>query len=293
MRHLQGKNRRALISLLSLMVVVFSGMLAHPISAADHPILYLFWGEGCPDCEEEKGFLQELQKNYPQLELRWFDIGNRPEFVELATLLCQAYDIKAASVPLTFLGNWGHIGFQQRETTGSQIAAQVEICVQQGCRDALDTLGPRQIVLNIRNEAALNIPAGWELYPLVGRQPSASPTAQRTDKVIVYYLHGRARCASCLTIEKYTRETVRDAFANELKTGLLELKIVNVETPENKHFIKDYQIYSQSVVVSEVNQEKEIRWKNLQKIWELLYNEEAFKKYIQLEIAKYLWEEQS
>lgn len=281
------------MSLLSVIVIIFSGMLAYPIFAADHPILYLFWGEGCPHCEEEKVFLQELQKNYPQLEMRWFEIGSRPEFVELATLLCQTYDIKAASVPITFLGKWGHVGFQQRETTGSQIEEQVNLCLQQGCWDALLTLGPRQIAYNIRNEADLGIPAGWEYYPSVVPQNSDSQAAQQTEKVIVYYLHGRARCASCVTIEEYTRETVRDAFADELKTGRLELKILNVETPENKHFIKEYQLYSQSVVVSEVVQGQEIRWKNLPKIWQLFYNEAAFKKYLQTEITEYLREEQS
>jgi hypothetical protein len=86
---------------------------------------------------------------------------------------------------------------------------------------------------------------------------------------------------------------VRDAFAEELKTGQLELQVLNVETPENKHFVKEYQLYSQSVVLSDVHEDQEVRWKNLPKIWKLLYDETAFKQYLQSEIADYLREERS
>ncbi|GAK56683.1 hypothetical protein U27_03646 [Candidatus Vecturithrix granuli] len=293
MTYLQENKRKMSTCLLIVMIGIFGSILVQPVAAADSPIVYLFWSANCPACEEEKEFLHELQQNYPQIEMRWFDVGARPEFVDLAMLLCERQKINAPSIPLTFLGNWSLVGFQQRETGGAQIEEQVRLCLQQGCQDALLALGPRQSVLNIRNEANLHIPAGWEHYPAVAPQQSGSQTAQRTDKIIVYYLHGKARCASCETIEAYTRETVRDAFADELKTGQLELKVLNVETPENKHFIKEYQLYSQSVVLSDVHGEQEVRWKNLPRIWELLYDKTAFKQYLQSEITAYLQEGRS
>ncbi|MDY0094432.1 MAG: nitrophenyl compound nitroreductase subunit ArsF family protein [Candidatus Vecturithrix sp.] len=293
MTYLQQKKRNVSLYLFVMMIGIFGSILVQPISAADHPIVYLFWSANCPACEEEKEFLHELQQNYPQVEMRWFDVGARPEFVDLAMLLCERQKISEPSIPLTFLGNWNHVGFQQRETSGAQIEEQVKLCLQHGCQDALLAIGPRQTALNIRNEANLHIPAGWEHYPAAAPQQPGSQAAQRTDKIIVYYLHGKARCASCETIEAYTRETVRDAFAEELKTGQLELQVLNVETPENKHFVKEYQLYSQSVVLSDVHEDQEVRWKNLPKIWKLLYDETAFKQYLQSEIADYLREERS
>jgi thiol-disulfide isomerase/thioredoxin len=52
--------------------------------ASEHPILYLFWGDGCSHCEEEKEFLKLLYKQFPELEMRWFEIWEHPEFAKLA-----------------------------------------------------------------------------------------------------------------------------------------------------------------------------------------------------------------
>ena len=62
--------------------------------ASDHPILYLFWGEGCPHCAEEKEFLKLLQEQYPELEMRWFEIWDHQEFAKLTDIMREAYGEK-------------------------------------------------------------------------------------------------------------------------------------------------------------------------------------------------------
>ncbi len=116
---------------------------------------------------------------------------------------------------------------------------------------------------------------------------------QNTDEendhaVIVYYFHGKFRCGTCKRIEKLTKEAVAESFANEMRAGLVEMKVINVDEVENKHFTKDYQLFTRSVVVSDIGNGKEKQWKNLQKVWELVHNEEAFRKYIRDEIKAYL-----
>jgi thiol-disulfide isomerase/thioredoxin len=106
--------------------------------------------------------------------------------------------------------------------------------------------------------------------------------------VIVYYFHGKYRCGTCKRIEQLTKEAVAESFANEMKTRLVEMKVINVDEPENKHFAKDYQLFTRSVVLSDTVNGKEKQWKNLQKVWELVRNEEAFKKYIRDEVTAYL-----
>ena len=113
---------------------------------------------------------------------------------------------------------------------------------------------------------------------------------EKGSKVIVFYFHGNVRCSTCKRIERLTVETVTETFSDELENGLLELKIVNVEKPGNSHFIKKYQLYTRSVIISDVIKGSEKRWKNLHKVWELVRNEEAFKHYIQKEINAYLKE---
>jgi len=114
-------------------------------------------------------------------------------------------------------------------------------------------------------------------------------TGTNDHQVIVYYFHGKFRCGTCKRIEQLTREAVTESFANEIRAGLVELKVINVDEKENSHFSRDYQLYTRSVVVSDIVNGKEKQWKNLQKVWELVHNDEAFKKYIQDEIKAYLF----
>ena len=46
----------------------------------------------------------------------------------------------------------------------------------------------------------------------------------------------------------------------------------------NYHFVKDYGLYTKSVIISEEIDGKEIRWKNLPKVWEYIGSEDKFKK---------------
>lgn len=134
-------------------------------AAAEHPILYLFWGKGCPHCAEEKTFLEQLHERYPELEMRWFELWDHPEFQELVDALSENYDVKAASVPLTFLGEMAVVGFLAEEITGIQIEKQVVTCLQEGCIDALDKVDTLPIVEQIRDEASRKEPDNWQLFP--------------------------------------------------------------------------------------------------------------------------------
>ena len=152
----------------TMLLIVFGGLGLNgvqPVLAAETPILYFFWGDGCPHCEEEKEFLEILREEYPQLEMRWFEVWDHPQFAKLADALRKAYGEKISSVPMTVIGNWMIIGFRSYEETGTQIAEQVKACLQKGCRDALDRIGPLMIVAKIRDEIAKNAPQEWEYYP--------------------------------------------------------------------------------------------------------------------------------
>jgi thiol-disulfide isomerase/thioredoxin len=133
--------------------------------ASDHPILYLFWGEGCPHCEKEKNFLEKLHTKYPELEMRWFEVRDHYEFSELGNAMRKAYGLQSTSVPVTFIGKWAQIGFLSDETTGEDIKNEVVACIQQECIDAIEMIGPRIIAGIISDEASRKKPGGWELYP--------------------------------------------------------------------------------------------------------------------------------
>ena len=108
------------------------------------------------------------------------------------------------------------------------------------------------------------------------------------SKVVAYYFHGTNRCTTCRTIEAYAREAVQTGFGEALKAGKLEWRALNVEEPANRHFIKDYQLYTRSVVLVSFQGDKQLRWKNLEKVWELVGDKGPFTRYVQGEVKTFL-----
>lgn len=117
-----------------------------------------------------------------------------------------------------------------------------------------------------------------------------SPDADSTQahKIVAYYFHGNVRCVSCKKIEAYTDEAIHTGFAGDLENGRLEWHVINIDEPGNKHFIEDYQLYTKSVILSDVTDGTEVRWKNLDKVWKLLGDKEEFVAYIGEEVKGYL-----
>lgn len=123
---------------------------------------------------------------------------------------------------------------------------------------------------------------------------SAAGTEQKSevvadgDKVIAYYFHRTQRCPTCIRIEELTHELVHQKFAEELSSKKLELRIVNVEKPGNEHFETDYDLVAQSIVLVEQKSGKQVKWQNLDQIWELIGTEAEFNSYVEGAIREYL-----
>ena len=73
-----------------------------------------------------------------------------------------------------------------------------------------------------------------------------------------------------------------------MKEGKVVWGLVNLDEPANTHYIEDYQLYSKSVIVSDVRDGEEVRWKNLMKVWQLTNDKAAFIRYVQDEVRDYL-----
>jgi hypothetical protein len=114
---------------------------------------------------------------------------------------------------------------------------------------------------------------------------SAQPPSPR---VVAYYFHTNARCSTCRTIEAYSHEAIEEGFQSELKRGTLELRVVNYEEPENRHFIKDYKLVTKSLILVRYADGKQVEWTNLKLVWELTKNKNAFLNYVRGEVANYL-----
>lgn len=135
---------------------------------------------------------------------------------------------------------------------------------------------------------------GGRAAPAVASAAAETPAslakgpARPAHRVIAYYFHGTFRCPSCRRIELYTQEALETAFADALRDGRLEWRVLNVDEPDNAHYINDYKLYTRSVVLSDLRDGKEVRWKNLDRVWRLLGDKEAFLDYVRGEVAAYL-----
>ncbi len=119
-------------------------------------------------------------------------------------------------------------------------------------------------------------------------QQEKPATHQPEHKVIAYYFYGTVRCSTCRTIEAYAEDAIKNGFQNELQSGALEWRAVNVNIPENEHFIRDYELTTRSVVLADIWGGQQKQWKNLTRVWQLVRNRQAFTSYIQEETRKYL-----
>jgi len=108
------------------------------------------------------------------------------------------------------------------------------------------------------------------------------------DGVIVYYFYAARRCFSYKMLEAFAEEAIMGDFSEAIKRGLLEWKPINTDKPENRHFMYDYRLFTESIVVVDFRRGREVRHKVLQRAWVLLDEKEQFLKYVRDEVRAYL-----
>jgi hypothetical protein len=158
-----------------------------------------------------------------------------------------------------------------------------------GAREALRRLAVPVVVLGM---VALGLGVAPGRSPAQPQKKAEAPTVvppgAPPHRVVAYYFRYDFRCARCMAFEAYSREALESAFARQLADGRLVFKVVNVEVKGNEHFRDDYQLYTKSLILVDEARGRKPRWKNLEKIWQLVGNKEAFLRYVQDETRAYL-----
>jgi hypothetical protein len=120
---------------------------------------------------------------------------------------------------------------------------------------------------------------------------SPSQTTQNPENrspVVVTYFTSDVRCASCRKIEALTRRTVEERFALDLARGGIRFETLNIDKPENKHFIQDYELAFKTVVISYSMNDETFEWKKMDDVWKLLNAPDKFMDYLSVPIAEAL-----
>jgi len=115
---------------------------------------------------------------------------------------------------------------------------------------------------------------------------------QKTVQTVinVFYFHGNFRCPTCKNMERYSKEAVDTYFKKEIESGKINFKAINVDEKDNQHYVKDYQLYTKTLIVSVTKNGKETQYKNLDKIWAYARNKEKFINYVKNKINESLKE---
>ncbi len=141
---------------------------------------------------------------------------------------------------------------------------------------------------------ALTLGGGYG-FPAAGMGSPTTPPAEtapsseaEADKIIAYYFHVTVRCQTCLAIETYSEEAIKQEFASEIAAGKIEWRSVNVQLPENRHFVKEYKLFTRSLVYVLTKNGEQVKYKVLDRTWQLVGNEKWLKNYVKKEMDKYL-----
>ncbi len=131
---------------------------------------------------------------------------------------------------------------------------------------------------------------GFVLVQEYGFSDTSPAETSKEDQVVAYYFHGKARCTTCQKLESYAHEALEIGFPHELAADRLTWRVVDTSLPENRHFLMDYQLQHQSVVLVEMKDGRQQRWHNLDQIWQKVGDKEEYIAYVRGEVDRFLTE---
>ncbi len=126
------------LGLAVLSVVLLLSLGSQPVLAQEttgnQAIIYMFWGDGCPHCAAAEVYFEELAKQHPEVELRFFEVWNSQENQLKSAKMAEAYGFEAKYVPAIFIDEQYWEGFGEQLIP--EIDNLVNYCIVAGCKDA-------------------------------------------------------------------------------------------------------------------------------------------------------------
>ncbi|MBD3248064.1 hypothetical protein GF382_02130, partial [Candidatus Falkowbacteria bacterium] len=113
--------------------------LAVPVQAAQKDI-YFFYGDGCPHCAKEEKFLDSIGDDYPEINIKEYEVWNSRENAKLLSEAADRLEINIPGVPVLIIGDKAVIGYHNDQTTGSEIRALLDEYASGECQDAVGSI---------------------------------------------------------------------------------------------------------------------------------------------------------
>lgn len=131
-------------------------------------IVYFFWGKGCPHCDEEKAFLEEMKKKYINMQIKDYEVWYNKQNAILLSQLTDAYKIKVSGVPVTFVGENAFVGFSKQSK--EEIERAIHNCSIRKCTESTEKVVKK-----------IEVPVVPE-KPITEISESEKEEARKTDK---------------------------------------------------------------------------------------------------------------
>ncbi len=137
---------KKIIRLLILTFLFF--LLIIPVNATENkPVLYLFYGNGCPHCKVELKFLNEYKDDVTIIKKEvWYDSENQ----FLLEKVKEAYNIDKNGVPLTIIGNSYFLGFS--DSIQHKIERAIDYYIDKGSIDQVSLIAEGKLENEIIDE---------------------------------------------------------------------------------------------------------------------------------------------
>ncbi|MCK5459881.1 thioredoxin family protein [Candidatus Parcubacteria bacterium] len=131
---------------LSIILFAFIFIFSFQAIATNKVDMYFFWGDGCSYCSNAKPFLEKLKMEYPNLNIKSYEIYNNEDNRKLFAALSDVYDGDIRGVPAFFIGNDGFAGYAG--SMDNHIRQLVENCLINNCDSPIEKLNKKAAVVN-------------------------------------------------------------------------------------------------------------------------------------------------
>ena len=116
----------------------------------------------------------------------------------------------------------------------------------------------------------------------------ATDNSKQKSKIVAYYFHRTFRCPTCLAIEANVARTIEDNFQQQMVEENLMWVPFNLDDPGGEKFEKQFDISVSTLVIAKMQDNEVAKFKKLDKVWQLVGNNQAFSEYVKSEIQEYL-----
>lgn len=85
--------------------------------------------------------------------------------------------------------------------------------------------------------------------PTYATMPATLAPGVTVTKLDVFHFHPTRGCATCTAIGEYANDTVSTYFADELASGRIDFRHVNLDLPENRALVEQYRVTGSALMI--------------------------------------------